>query len=166
MTQPVDVPLLGGFMAYAYPLLFAVRSVVLGLVAGGVVTFLLVKVLRRGMAGRWRIALTTGVVLFLVVTAWSWLSWSGYTWVRVAADAVELRYATWPRPGERIAFDQVESVSLSTWGRKGRSYALVITTKPGGPHAWRWESVAGDEENILLAIQWIQHASGGRVARR
>jgi hypothetical protein len=118
------------------------------------------------VAGRWRIALATGTTLFLAITGWSWLSSSEFTVVRVTPDAIELRYAAWPWPARRLTFDEVESVSMSTWGRKARVHALVITTKPAiADTRTHWESAAGSEENIALAIQWIEHASGGRVKR-
>lgn len=168
MTQPVDVPLLDPFGFYLHPLLFAARCVLIGLLVGAIVTFLLVKVLgRRGVAGRWRVTLATGAALFLAITGWSWLSSSEFTVARVTADAIELRYAAWPWPARRFAFDEVESVSMSTWGRRARVHSLVITSKATTPSPrTHWESAPGREENIRLAIQWIEHASGGRMTRR
>jgi hypothetical protein len=85
--------------------------------------------------------------------------------VRVTPTAIELRFATWPWPARRFTFDEVESVSMSTWGRKARAHAFVITTKATMPGTrTHWESSAGSEANILLAIQWIEHASGRRLA--
>jgi hypothetical protein len=175
MTQPVDVPLLDVFGFYAYPLVFALRAVGLGLVAGIVATVLLIVVLGLFMRRGWRRLFAGGAaaggVLFLVVTCWVWLSWSDYAAVRVTADGIELRYATWPRPGHRIAFEDITSASMRTErgsGRRGRRYEfhyLVIATKPvSGVERRHWESIRGSEENIVLALQWIEHASGGRLA--
>jgi hypothetical protein len=55
---------------------------------------------------------------------------------------------------------------MSTSGRRQRSRHLVITTRAASAFdRTHWESAAGSEEHITLAIQWIEHASGGRVQR-
>jgi hypothetical protein len=52
-------------------------------------------------------------------------------------------------------------------GRKNRATHLVITTKSDGAlDRTYWESAAGSDEYIALAIQWIEHASGGRLKPR
>lgn len=159
MTQAVDVPLLNATYGFMYPLLFAARSLFMGLVVGAVVTFVLVKLLGRlGVAARWRVALATGVALFLAVTAWSWLSSSDYTWVRVTAGEIELRYATWPRPARRIAFDQVESVSMSTSGRRGRSHHLVIFDQARGPARPNVFGVGGGQRGVHHAGDPVDRA--------
>ena len=170
MTQPVDVPLLGTFSTYLYLLLYGALCTIVGLVAAGVVTFLLVRVLRRrGVAGRWRIALTSGLAVYLAATIFMWLSWASYAWIRVTPQGIELRYATWPRPGRMIAFEHIESVSqIHSRGRKGGvTHHLEIVTKTESPFGWRmWRSEAADGEHVKLALQWIEHAGGGRVVSR
>lgn len=170
MTQPVDVPILDGLFSYAYLPLYGALCTAVGLVAGIVATLLLVRLLGRcGVAGRWRIALTSGAAVFVVAAVAMWLSWASYTWIRVTGGGVELRYATWPRPARVIPFDQIESVSAwrSTGRRGGVSYHLVIATKPDSPSGWYlWRSESGSQENVGRAIEWIEHASGGRVPSR
>lgn len=169
MDRPIDVPLLGSFFGLVYPMLLAGLAVFKGVVVGGVVTFVVVRALKRhGVAARWPAALAVGAVLFVGVSVWSWMSWSKYSWIRVTANEIELHYATWPRSAHRIALDQVESVSVTRSGRKRKAAAhLVIMTKPAGPlDRTYWESAAGSDEYIALAIQWIEHASGGRLKQR
>ncbi len=79
-------------------------------------------------------------------------------------DGIELRYATWPRPAQRIPFGAVESVAISTSGRRGRSqHLLVVTRSDSALPRTRWESAAGTAQNVGVAVRWIEHASGGRV---
>ncbi|HEV8587222.1 MAG TPA: hypothetical protein VGT02_19845 [Methylomirabilota bacterium] len=161
MTQPVYIPLLDSTWGVLYPLLMAALSVVKGVVLAAIGVFVVVKLVK--MAGRWRLALWVGAAVFFVVTVGSWL-WSDYTALSVDATGIELRYATWPRPPQRLTFDQIESVSLSISGRRRNVRHLVIVTRPeSAPGYGHWRSVAGSEEYIVLAIQWIEHASGGRI---
>ena len=170
MTQPVDLPLLAPWAYSVYPALFAARCFVVALVVGAGTTFALGKVLGRfGVAARWRAAFAAGGVLFLAIGGWSWLSSSEFTVLRVTPQGVELRYAQWPWPARRLTFDEIESVSITTSGRARRvkSHALAITTKTATASGRTfWESAAGDEANILRAMEWIEHASGGRLGRQ
>jgi hypothetical protein len=168
MDRPVDVPLLGALFGALFPVFLAGLALFKGLIIGGLTTFVVVRLLKgRGVAARWQPALAAGAMLFLAVSVWSWLSWSKYSWIRITASEIELHYATWPRQAHRIPFDQVESVSMTTSGRKGRVSHLVITTKSTGAlDRTYWESVGGDQQYIALAIQWIEHASGGRLKHR
>jgi hypothetical protein len=168
MDRPVDVPLLGSFLGMLFPVLLAGFALLKGLVFGGLTTFFVVMLLkRRGVASRWPSALAAGVALFAIVSVWSWFSWAQYSWIRVTANEIELHYATWPRSAHRIPFEQVESVSMTRSGRKQRSTHLLITTKPAGSRErTSWESAAGSDAHIALAIQWIEHAGGARLKQR
>jgi hypothetical protein len=164
MTQPVYIPLLDSIWGVLYPLLVAVISVVKGLLVGAVVVFAVVK-LHKG-SSRWRVAWRTGLALCLAVAIWSWFGSAEYTAVMVKPDGIELRYATWPRPARHFAFEQIESVSISTSGRRRSVRHLVVMVRPTGAlDRMHWESAAASEENVALAIQWIEHASGGKVTR-
>ena len=169
MTLPVDVPLLSSFRFYTAPFFAAAGYVFFGLVAAVLVAFVLVKVLRRrGVVRYLSIALKTSAVVFVAITSWAWLTSKHYTVVRVTADAVELRFANWPWPAQRFTFDEIESVSLSTSTRRGRAvgHGLTIMTKPMSPFASTyWPSAPAEREHVILAIQWIEHASGGRLTR-
>ncbi|MBM3218500.1 MAG: hypothetical protein FJZ38_07405 [Candidatus Rokubacteria bacterium] len=169
MALPVDVPLLSSSRFSTAPFFAAVGYVLFGLVAAALVAFVLVKVLRRrGVVRYWRIALKTSVVVFLLITSWAWVTSKHYTVVRVTADAVELRFANWPWPAQRFTFDEIESVSLSTSTRRGRAvgHGLVIMTKPTSLFASTyWPSAPAEREHVIPAIQWVEHASGGRLTR-
>jgi hypothetical protein len=171
MTQPVDVPLLAPWAYYVFPAVFAARCFAVALLVGAVATFALGKGLGRfGVAARWRAAFAVGGALFLAIGGWSWLASSEFTVLRVTPQGIELRYANWPWPARRFTFDEIDSVSMTTWGRARRSakaHGLAITTKTATASGRTyWESAAGDEANIVRAMEWIEHASGGRLARQ
>ena len=170
MSAPVHLPLLTPFAATVHVVLVAAVAVVVGLIAGGAGAFLVGRRLRRRDAANWvGPALVTLAVVFVAVAATLWLRFSDYTALAIDGRTVELHYPTWPRPAARLAIDQIETAQIegaSQTGGRRRARTLVLTVKPtSGLASGRWESAAGDPDYMLRALEWLEHASGGRLRR-
>jgi hypothetical protein len=163
----VYVPLQNPTQLVLHYVIVGVLSVVVGLVFAGILAFVLYKILGRArVAARARIVGWVTVALVVLVPVWLWMTRSSYVGVRVDGRQIELVYAEWPRAPKRFDVDRIESVSLTWTGRRTKSPQLVIIVKPTGVFEnTRWESTSGDEAYITRAMEWIEHAAGGRLQR-
>lgn len=107
---------------------------------------------------RIRRALGTAISVAALVGVWFWL-WSGYYWVTVAGDSVQLIYLAPPR----MRTMAVSSIDRVTWIQKPKGqHALVIVTIDGTTYTSASGSVRPERRE---AIRREIEGAAGRTLR-